>query len=61
MHSKDIIKKAKIVTSSPAWDGADLETILESYTSQEIEDMYNMLDEAEEEYYDDLDQEYDEL
>lgn len=61
MHSKDIIEKAKIVTSSPAWDGTDLETILKNYTDQEIEDVYSMLNEAEEEYYNDLCQEYDEL
>lgn len=42
---------AEIITASPAWDGCSEEELVKNYTKEQIKDIYDMLDEAEEEYY----------
>ena len=47
MTKKDMID---IITSSPAWDGANAKT-LNRYLKSEIKDIFDQLEEAEEDYY----------
>ena len=47
------MKKAEmveIITSSPAWDGCSAEALMK-YTVDEVKDIYDQLDIAEEEYF----------
>ena len=46
------LEYAKILTSSPAWDGIKNPfKLAEIYSKAELKDAYDMLEEAEEEYY----------
>lgn len=46
---------AKIIVSSPAWDGINNPyELAKLYTKEELKDAYNMMEEAEEDYYNSL-------
>lgn len=43
---------ARILVDSPAWQGEkDAEWLVKIYSKVELQDMFDMLDEAEEDYY----------
>ena len=46
------IDYAKCITNSPAWDGIkNPYTLTKMYRKEELKDMYDMIEEAEEDYY----------
>ena len=45
---------AYIITESPAWDGRSAEWLIKHCSKQEIKDYYDELNEAENDYYDNL-------
>ena len=52
MTKKEI---AKILVDSPAWDGLkDVNALCRNYSKAELQDAYSMLEEAEEDYYNDI-------
>lgn len=42
---------AYIITKSPAWDGQNADWLVKHCTKQELEDIYDQIEEAEEDYY----------
>ena len=42
---------AYIITKSPAWDGASKEWLIKHCTKQELKDLYDQVEAAEEEYF----------
>ncbi len=44
---------ANIITKSPAWDGASAEWLIRHCTKQELKDIYDQIEFAERDYYED--------
>ena len=42
---------AYIIIKSPAWDGQNADWLVKHCTKQELKDIYNQIEEAEEDYY----------
>ena len=45
------LQYAQCITLSPAWDGADKEWLVKNCSKEELKDLFEQIDEAEEEYY----------
>lgn len=46
---------AEMLVNSPAWDGMkSVDDLCKNYSKAELQDAYDMLETAEEEYFDDL-------
>lgn len=49
------VEYATMLVSSPVWDGnKSIAFLVKTYTKQELKDAYDMMEEAEENYYNEL-------
>lgn len=45
------LEMAMVIVKSPAWDGCGATDLVKNYSKDEIQDIYDYLDTAEEEYF----------